>query len=329
MENTQETLTGGFELALEKMQSWGNDFYLLLPNLIAGALLALLFILIAYIMRRSVRAYFGVRGKTDLGQIVSGFAFWALISFGLLVALTVITPSIEPADLLSSLGIGSIAIGFAFKDILQNWLAGLLILLRAPFRRGDQIHVDGVEGTVIRIEPRATIIRTYDGRDIVVPNTTIFTNKVTIHTSQSIRRTEIDITVGYDYDIRMITTIIQNSLAQVEEILKDPPPQVLCWDLGSTSLGIKVRWWISAERAQQVIARARAVQAIKEAFEANDIDPTDPQLIFYKEQKLSETVQSPSVPVAGPPPEEVVVSRNDPEADRPTESKKETMLPES
>jgi small-conductance mechanosensitive channel len=186
----------------------------------------------------------------------------------------------EPVDLLGGLGLGSLAVGFAFKDILQNWLAGLLILLRLPFRRGDQIEVIGLKGTVLRIEPRATIMRTYDGKDIVIPNTTIYTNDVTIQTSQPTRRIEMDITVGYENDIDRIRDILTKALEKVDEIRKDPPPQILCWELGATSLGIKLRWWISSERSQEVISRARAVEAIKKAFAANDIDPTDPSLVY-------------------------------------------------
>jgi small-conductance mechanosensitive channel len=236
--------------------------------------------------------------------------------------MTIVIPSIKPVDLLASFGLGSLAIGFAFKDILQNWLAGLLILLRTPFRRGDQIKVEDAEGTVMRIEARATIIRTFDGRDIVVPNTTIYTSNVKIHTSQTERRVEINLTVGYVYDIREMTTIIENALDQIDEVLKSPAPQVLCWDLGATSLGMKVRWWISSQRSVQVVSRSRVVQAIKEAFEANDIDPTDPQLIYFQKFNTAQnTKETPTEEnneiIAGPTPPEIKVSDDDPEAKQP------------
>lgn len=281
MENDQ-TFTSGFSGAFGTVQNWIVDFYALIPNLIVGITLIFLFGIFAYAISRLIRGYFERKKRIDLGNILSDFGFWGVLLLGSLIGLTVILPSLNPADLLASLGVGSIAIGFAFKDILQNWFAGLLILLRLPFRRGDQIIVEGAEGTVQRIEPRATVIRTYDGRDIVIPNTTIYTSMVIVNTSQPRRRVEIDLTVGYNYEVRMITGIIKSALDQIDEILKDPEPQIMCWDLGATSLGIKIRWWISSEQSQQTISRARAVQAIKEAFDMNDIDPTDPQLVFYQ-----------------------------------------------
>lgn len=335
MEENQ-TITYGFNLAIDRVNDWVETFISLMPNMIAGLFLFIVFLLLAFGARLSTRKYFSRRERIDLGRILSSISFWSFTIFGVIIALTIIMPSLKPGNLVASMGVGSLAIGFVFKDILQNWLSGLLILLRLPFRRGDQIIIGDVEGTVMRIDPRATILRTYDGRDIIVPNSTVYSSNVIINTSQAQRRVELDLTVGYNYDIRVITQIIKNSLEQVEEILKDPAPQILCWDLGSTSLGIKLRWWIDSERSEEVISRARAVQAIKEAFDANDIDPTDPQLIYYHEAKDGEEILGDSDDknkvtehnvAAGPKPPEFETSASDPEADQPKkDSKSETML---
>lgn len=335
--NNAEPLATGVTLAQETIRNWADTFYGLVPNMIVGLLAMILFSLLAYMVKHLVVAYFRRTDRRDLGLILSSFSFWAVIVFGLLLSMTIVFPSVKPADMLASLGIGSLALGFAFKDILQNWLAGLLILLRMPFRRGDQIKVGDAEGTVLRIEPRATVIRTYDGRDIVVPNTTIYTGTVVVHTSQKKRRVEIDLTVGYIYDIGKMTTIIENSLEQVDEILTDPPPQILCWNLGSTSLAMKVRWWINSERSAEVVTRSRVVRAIKEAFEANDIDPTDPQLIYYQStdgtpklggSPAAATTTAPETEevVAGPPPPKLTISQNDPEAEKPRDNSKSGTL---
>lgn len=333
-ENTQ-TITHGINLAIKTVESWGEGFYMLLPNIVAGLFIFIVFAFFAYGARFSTRRYFTLKQRIDLGRILASISFWGFMIFGLVIALTIIIPSLKPGNLVASMGVGSLAIGFVFKDILQNWLSGLLILLRLPFRRGDQIKINDAEGTVVRIDPRATILRTYDGRDIVVPNNIVYSSVILINTSQPKRRIELDFTVGYNYDIRVITQIIKNSLYQVEEIEKDPAPQILCWDLGSTSLGIKLRWWIDSERSEEVISRARAVQAIKEAFDANDIDPTDPQLVYYHEAKDGDEIlgegekpkRTENNVNEGPPPPEFKTSKADPEAEQPKQDKKsETML---
>ena len=94
-----------------------------------------------------------------------------------LIAVTAAFPSFTPADLVGALGIGGVAIGFAFKDIFQNYLAGLLILVTRPFVVGDQIRFKDYEGTVEDIQTRATFIKTYDGRRVIIPNGDLNTNR--------------------------------------------------------------------------------------------------------------------------------------------------------
>ena len=329
--------TDGLELAWDKVSTWSTDFYLLLPNIMAGMLILLVFLGFSYAVKRLVDGYFAKRDRVDLGRLLSDVVFWFLAILGTLISITIIMPSVQPVNLISGLGLGSLAIGFAFKDILQNWLAGLLILLRLPFRRGDQIQVGDIEGTVERIEPRATIIRTYDGKDIVVPNTTVYTKEVTIQTSQPRRRVEIEITVGYDHEIDFIKDIIQEALKPIEEILDKPAPQILCWDLGATSLGLKIRWWIRSERSQEVISRARAIQAIKETFQANDVDPTDPDLVYTMQAHSSDDPDGDGNPPVkkkrstvkkAPPPPKYEMGADDPETYTPNaDHKADTMLP--
>ena len=324
----------GMHIAWTKVGDWFDSFFALLPNMIVGTIVAVFFLLLAWGLSWLSTIQFNKRNRADLGEMVSDFVFWSITLFGVLLALTVVLPSVNPGDLLASLGIGSIAIGFAFKDILQNWLAGLLILLRQPFRRGDQVALANIEGTVQKITQRATLIKTYDGRMVVVPNAEIYTQSITVNTAFKYRRVDLDVTVGYDNDIRTITCLIEAALGQIDEILKEPPPQVLPWDLGATSLALKVRWWIESRRSTEVVTRARAVQAIKEAFQANGIDPTDPQIIYEHEvgaNRVSAKLDISPVPldpadlVTRPPPD-LPVATGDPEGEVAQREAAETQL---
>lgn len=277
-----KSVSDGFAQAIKPVTGWIDGFFSLLPNLAVAFATLLLFVALAYGAGGLVSRSFRKRNKHDLAAMLAGLAFWFVVVAGALISLTIILPNLNPADLVASLGIGTIAIGFAFKDILQNWLAGILILFRQPFRRGDQIRVGDKEGIVRRITSRALYLKTYDGRRIIIPNAEVYSSAVTVHTAYPQRRVTLDLTIGYDYDFRTVSRIISAELADISEVLDDPPPQIFAWDLGSTSLGVRVRWWIEPQRAQEISSRARVVQAIKEAFQANDIDPTDPQLIFYQ-----------------------------------------------
>ncbi len=122
--------------ALRKVEGFVEGFFWILPNLGISGVVFLLFLAGSWAARRAVQRVFHRRRREDLGELLGGFVRWSLILFGCLVVSTIVFPSISPANLLSTLGIGSVALGFAFKDILQNWISGLLILYRQPFRRG-------------------------------------------------------------------------------------------------------------------------------------------------------------------------------------------------
>lgn len=123
-----------------------------------------------------------------------------LIMFVGFIALVIAIPGFTPSQLVSALGIGSVAIGFAFKDIFQNLLSGVLILLGEPFRIGDDIIVNGMEGTVEDIQIRATFLRSPDTRRLVIPNATVYTSAITVNTAYQRRRCQFVVGIGYEDD---------------------------------------------------------------------------------------------------------------------------------
>jgi small-conductance mechanosensitive channel len=209
---------------IQQMIDWSVSF---LPKLAIGLTVFVLFWLIGKGVRAAARRGMGDRPARNVGLVLGRLAQWGLTLLGLLVAVTIMFPSVRPVDLFSLLGISSVAIGFAFKDILQNFLAGILILLRQPFRLGDQIVFKDFEGTVEEIETRTTIIQTYDGRRVYVPNGEIFTNAVIVNTAYGFRRSQCDIGIGYGDDVRRAARAITEALRSIEGVRQDPPPEAI------------------------------------------------------------------------------------------------------
>jgi small-conductance mechanosensitive channel len=198
--------------------------------------------------------------------------------------LSVALPTFKTGDVVQLLGIGSVAIGFAFRDILQNFLAGILLLLTQPFRIGDQIISAGHEGTVDDIQTRATLITTYDGRRIVSPNATLFTEKVTVNTAFSRRRLEYDIGIGYGDDIERAKEIMLDAMRRIDGVLPQPAPEVLVMELGPSSVSLRARWWIQPpRRADALDARDKVLSAVKTALTEHGIDLPFPtrQILFH------------------------------------------------
>jgi small-conductance mechanosensitive channel len=264
-----ETDTG---ITLERIEGFITGFWWILPNIGIALVVFLIFLLAAWAVRSAVFRVFNRRGRPDLASLLAGFVRWSVIALGLLVVATIVFPSVKPADILATLGIGSIAIGFAFKDILQNWLAGLLLLLRQPFRQGDQVVVGPHEGTVEQIEARATLIRTYDGRRVIIPNSSVYTEAVTVNTAFEQRRSEYDVGIGYGDDVGKACEEIRTALKGLPGVSDNPAPEAIPWELAGSSVNIKVRWWTQPQRADVVHVRGRVIQAIRHALGQAGID---------------------------------------------------------
>lgn len=273
------------DLIRARIESFVEGFFLQLPNIIA----AIVFLLVAWGLARLVRS--GIRkgarhrGRPDLGGLLGSLAHGALLIAAGLFSLAIVFPSVNPGDVFATLGIGSVAIGFAFKDILQNLLAGLLLLIRRPYRRGDQIVVKDFEGTVEHIESRATLIKTYDGRRVIIPNSDLYTSPVVVNTAFDQRRDDYVIGIGYGDDPARAAALFRDAIAGVEGVLADPAPEVLPWALNDSTVDLKVRWWAKSLRTDQVHVRARVVQAVYDCARKHGIDLAFPtQVVLFHNQ---------------------------------------------
>jgi len=272
-------------MALEQIDNWVDGFVKLLPNIIVSIIVFIIFYIIARIIRNFVKKAFTARERPNLGEILGGFVKASILVFGGLISATIVIPSLDPASIVAGLGVSSVAIGFAFKDILQNWLAGLLILLRQPFEIGDQIEVGSYEGTVKSIETRATIIRTYDGQRAVIPNSEIYTNAVLVKTGEEKRRSQYDIGIGYADDIDDACALIKKVMSEVEGIEQDPAPEAYVWDLAASWVTIRARWWTDSHKGDVVATRSNVVLGVKRALDDAKIDmPYDTRVHLFHDQ---------------------------------------------
>ena len=158
------------------------DFVIsLLPNIILAAVILVVFLFLASAAKSLVRRVTKNRGhRPNLGLLLGQLTQVTVAVFGFLVAVSAVAPSFHASDLIKMLGVGSVAVGFAFQNILQNFLAGILLLFQEPFRVGDWISVTGLEGRVEDIQARATVITDSNSKKIVIPNAVLFTNPVTV-----------------------------------------------------------------------------------------------------------------------------------------------------
>ncbi|MBW4623111.1 MAG: mechanosensitive ion channel family protein [Cyanosarcina radialis HA8281-LM2] len=273
-------------LVWNKIQAMINSSLVLLPNIVLAIVVFFVFVFAGRSLKLAVkRLTRRHRQARNLGMVLGRLTQGLVILIGLFVALSIVVPTFRAGDLVQLLGISGVAIGFAFRDILQNFLAGILILLTEPFQIDDQIVFKDFEGTVENIETRATTIRTYDGRRIVIPNSELFTNSVTVNTAYENRRLEYDIGIGYGDNVDEAKRLMLEAIGSIDEVLKDPAPDVLAMELADSSINIRARWWIKPpRRMDELRSRDKVISAIwQKLYIENGIDLPYPthQILFH------------------------------------------------
>ena len=271
--------------AVKTVQNMIEGFFALLPAIVVAIVVFLLFWLVAKGVRSFVHRVTPGPKDSNIGIVLGRLAYAGLVLLGLFVALTIAIPSLQFSAIFAALGLGGVAIGFAFQDIFQNLLAGILILLREPFREGDEITSGNYTGTVEAIETRATFIRTYDGRRVIIPNSQIYTDPVEVITAYNRVRSQYDVGIGYGDDIDEAKKIALETVKGIEGVMKDPAPDVLTWDLAGSSVNLRVRWWSDPTRANVVQLRDAVLRKVSQALLSEGIDlPFPTQQILWHDQ---------------------------------------------
>lgn len=280
---------------IDMMQQMFTNLWAMSPKILIAVIVILAFFYLSKMVRSWVRK-FSQRSThhQNIGLVLGRLFQFFIVFFGVFIALTIIFPSIKAGTLVQFFGISSVAIGFAFKDILQNFLAGILILLNEPFKINDQIKVKDFEGTVEDIQTRATLIRTYDGRRVVIPNSVLFNESVIVNTAFKSRRNEVVVGIGFGDDINAAVKFILEAIESIEGVEKDPAPDTVVFELAESSVNIRVRWWTKPRILDLLNVQSRVVSAIKTKLLENGIDIPFPttQILFHDQTEETDGIRS-------------------------------------
>ncbi|NJO78551.1 MAG: mechanosensitive ion channel family protein [Cyanobacteria bacterium RM1_2_2] len=238
----------------------------ILPGLLFASVILVLTRYSAVLVRKIVRASTGRLVKSISLQLlfeqVASVGVWVA---GVLIACTLVFPSLRLGDIIGLLGLSSVAVGFAFQDIFKNFLAGILLLLNEPFRVNDQIIVNDYEGTVESITIRSTQIRTYFDERIVIPNAIVFTSPVHVLTHYASRRTDLKIGLAYDTPLPIAREVLLEAVLNVEGVLSKPAAEVDLIGFGDSSIDFLVHYWTLPQKIQVRRTLSQVVIALKQA----------------------------------------------------------------
>ena len=202
-------------------------------------------------------------------------------TMGILLACVIAFPGLELGDIIATLGIGSIAVGFAFQDIFKNFLAGIILLVEEPFKIGDEIAIGNYVGKVEDISIRTTEIFTYQGEKVLLPNSSIFTDAVRVVTAFNYRRTDLAVGVDYNTPLPQAKKLLYETITNVSGVVKDPTPEIDLVNFGDSSIDFVVRYWSSSPQKQFRNIQTLAIIAIKKALDEADITIPYPIRTLY------------------------------------------------
>lgn len=218
----------------------------------------------------------------------------AILLFGVVIALKLLDATALLGSLMGAVGIVGLAIGFATRDTVENYIASMLLSMRQPFQRDDYVSIEGIEGKVLRLTPRATILMSLDGNHLRVPNAKVYKATITNFTRNPLRRFEFQVGVDTEIDLSLPRALAVKTVSELPGVLNTPPPLCLVQALGDSSIILKILGWIDQRDSDFQKTRSEAQQRVKEAFDDAGIIMPEPiyNVNLRRKQQATETLQA-------------------------------------
>lgn len=300
-----------FQPAMDEIRNLGRGVVRSIPFVVLAVLVFALTILIARFATRGARKLAQNRTTSALLlDVISRGAGFLVILIGLYVVFRVMGLTTVALTVVGGTGVLGIILGIAFRDISENLLASVFLSVQHPFRNGDLVEIEGVTGYVQRLTMRATLLMTLDGNHVQIPNSAVYKGILRNFTSNPNRREDFIVGIGYDDSVPFAQTVALKVLEEHPALLKDPEPWVLVDSLGTTTVNLKIYFWLDGTRHSWLKVRSSVIRLVKRAFQDAGISMPDEarELIFpngvpvtinqVAERKVDDRKRS------GPPPAE-------------------------
>lgn len=267
------TFAQSIEQLADKLSRWFNAIILNLPNVVLAIVVVITFFYLAKLFKHSVSRVLNRLSKNQAAnRIVSNFTSIFVMIIGLSISLGVMKWDTAVSSLLAGAGLLGIAIGFAFQDIIINFISSIIIAVKRPFNIGDLIESNGFYGHIQSMDFRSITILNHTGQRILLSNRSILEHPTTNYSYTRKRRIDIKVGVAYDEDLKEVRKVTMAAILQVKGIDPTKPIDFFYEDFGESAVNFVVRFWIPFSRQKQYLEmRSQAIMLVHEAFRENDI----------------------------------------------------------
>ncbi|MBK7255595.1 MAG: mechanosensitive ion channel family protein [Ignavibacteria bacterium] len=243
---------------INEVNVFWKEFIHILPKAIIAFVIFILFLFLSGKVSNLVKNRLVFRTKDPLlSGFISKITKWIVSIIGFVICMEILGFATLAGGIVTGAGLSAVILGFAFKNIGENFLSGLLLAFNRPFNTGDLIQVEGYTGKITSMDFRTTNIETFDGQNVFIPNSIIINNPLVNYTYESKRRIDFTIQVDYTNDLDKAKKIILNSIKKVKDVLEEPKPLVIVDEL-TTSMSIKSFFWIDTKISESSLPEIKS-----------------------------------------------------------------------
>jgi small conductance mechanosensitive channel len=288
-------------LLTDKLTNWGKGLIRMLPNLVIAAIILVIGFYIAKFVRKiSLKLIGKVSHNATLNNLFSSIIYFIFIGITLFTVLSILNLDKAVTSILAGAGILGLALAFAFQDIAANFMSGIFISFRKPIKVGDVVLIKGYMGKVAEVNLRDTVINTFTGPIVIIPNKDVFQNPIENFTTLSKRRFDLQIGVSYGDDLDKVKQVTLDAVKDIEDISKTQETTLFFTSFGDSSINLAIRMWIdSAELKIYKKVGSEAIMRIKKAYEENGIMIPYPIRTLDFGMKGGQTLSDMAVNLAG------------------------------
>ena len=286
--------------AVERLRELVSDIIGYLPLIAFAVVIFLAFWFLAFLLGKWNGLYRRFTTNEFLADFVRQLTKLAVLALGLVVAFELLDATALVGTVLGAAGLLSLALGFALRATMENYIAGILLSMKQPFVHDDWVEIEGHEGYVLRLTSRATIVMTLDGNHVRIPNANVFNGIVINYTRNPERRFHFDVGVSMDSNLAAAQNLAAKIVLEMEGVIEDPPPRVDVQALGDSNITLRVFGWVDQRHFDFLKVRSEAIRLVKEAFDAAEIMMPEPIYNLRMQEPLAAAPEPKKHQSAGP-----------------------------
>ncbi len=258
---------------VDKLSGWIDTFFRMLPNIAVAIILVVVFVLLAKLASRLFKKVFSkTSGNHVLKNLFSSIIFYSILAIGVFIALGILQLSKTVTSLLAGVGILGLALGFAFQDIAANFVSGVILAFRKPFKPDQIIKIKDTMGSVVHTNLRVTVIKTFQGQEVYIPNKDVLQSAIINYSATGKRRIDLQVGVSYGDDLKKVQSLVLDTIKKLDGVIDHDKIIFDYGEFGNSSINFTIRFWIDyPDQPGYLTVKNAAIIAIKQAFDDNDI----------------------------------------------------------